>query len=383
MKSIKMSFALIMIAVQCISAQNYERYKRLTDTTVFSKELGYDKNITVTVPIEWQSDISKTFPLIVVFDQQNQRSHGFILQTIDYLTSNEQMPSCIVISIESLQKYRYLETLYKASDEKGLASENEKFLFEELIPLAEKKYKASDYRMFIGHSRYGYFTTALLTSRTKDIHAVISLSPFFVQKNVNLTDSLKQMMHNNIEHPIYYRFGIGNDYPEDFYKMDHVVKNLNHPMLNAKGYLFKEADHNVTPGLTIGIALYEIFEKWSEIQSVYFSNDQYELEIIEDLEKDIVQSYGSPLSFSLGILNGKGWYFYGIEEYEKAIEAWEILMTHYPNFSEGLLYIIDAQIKLGQEPSDTKRRFLQSIEASKLYNENEKQELMEMYEEIK
>ncbi|HMQ08921.1 MAG TPA: hypothetical protein PKC30_16595, partial [Saprospiraceae bacterium] len=194
---------------------------------------------------------------------------------------------------------------------------------------------------------------------------------------------IKQMVHNRIEHPIYYRFGIGNDYPEDFHSMERMLNSLNHPMLNARGYLFKEGDHNVTPGLTSGIALYEIFEKWSEIQSVYFSNNQFELGIIEDLELEIVKAYGSPISFSLGILNGKGWYFYGNEEYEKAIEAWEILISRYPNFSEGYLYIIDAQIKLGLEVSFTKNRFLQSIDASELYGEADKMELMEMYEKLK
>ncbi len=147
-----------------LSGQNYERYKALPDTSISSKYLGFTKNISVTVPLEWQKDLDRDFPLILVFDRQNQRSHNFILHTIDYLTSNEQMPSAVIISVASEQKFRGLETLHKASDTKGLAEENEKFLFEELIPLAEEQYKASPFRLLIVHSCYGYFTTSLIIS---------------------------------------------------------------------------------------------------------------------------------------------------------------------------------------------------------------------------
>ena len=97
------------------SGQKYERYKKWLDTTLISKHLGFNKNISITVPIEWQKNLNRTFPLVIVFDQQNKRSHNYILNTIDYLTSNEQMPSSIIVSIESEQKYRYPETLHNAS----------------------------------------------------------------------------------------------------------------------------------------------------------------------------------------------------------------------------------------------------------------------------
>ncbi len=356
--------------------QNYERYKKLVDTTLTSKHLGFDKNITITVPMEWQKDIDRNFPLIVVFDRQNERSHNYIINTIDYLTSNEQMPSSIIVSIESEQQYRYLETLHKASSKEGLALENENFIFEELIPLIEKEYNASSFRLFIGHSRYGYFTTSLLFSKINELNGVISLSPFFTQKNVVFTDSISNLKNQEFSSRKYYCFGIGNDYPIDFIKMDSAIKELNNTLFYTKGFLFKEADHNATPGLTIGVSLYEIFEDWSSIQSKYISNEQKELNILNSLEKEILSNYGSRLEFSLGILNGKGWFFYNEGQFEKAIESWEILMKSYPNFSEGYLYIIDAQIQLKKDFSQTVERFKASLAKSNIYSEKEKDELM-------
>ena len=374
---------LISVCANNLFGQDYERYKKLLDTTITSKYLGFDKNITITVPFEWQKALNRDFPLIIVFDRQNQRSHNFILNTIDYLTSNEQMPSAIILSVESEQKYRYLETLHKASSEKGLAEENEKFIFDELIPLAEKQFNASPYRLFIGHSRYGYFTSSLLFSRIDVLNSVVSLSPFFTQKNVDLTDSLQTLKKESLNSTKYYRFGIGNDYPSDFIKMDSVINLLSNSELDAKGFLFKEADHNVTPGLTIGISLYEIFENWSNIQAKYFSNDQKDLKMIDSFKEEITTNYGSSLEFSLGILNGKGWYFYNEKEYEKAIQAWRLLMKSYPNFSEGYLYIIDAQVQLNQDISDSIEEFNDSLAQSDIYSENEKKELIKELENLK
>lgn len=382
MNKILIFLILTALNTNVLFGQDYERYKKLVDTTVTSSFLGFDKNITITVPFEWQADIDRDFPLIIIFDRQNSRSHNYILNTIDYLTSNEQMPSSIIISVESEPQYRYLETVPKASEPNGLLLENEKFIFHELIPIAEKQFRPSNFRLFIGHSRYGYFTTSLLFSRINELNAVISLSPFFIEKNVDLTDSIQQLKGQKYNSRKYYRYGIGNDYPEQFDKMHSTLQTVQ-PPIDSKGTLFRQADHNATPGLTITSSLYEIFEEWSKIQAVYFSNDQKELFLYNSLNSEIKNHYGSNIVFSLGILNGKGWFFYSEEEYMKAIEAWEILMKSYPNFSEGYLYIIDAEIQLKKDISKTIERFHLSLTKSTIYSPKEKEDLIRELEELK
>ena len=367
-----------------IFAQNYERYKKLLDTTLTSKYLGFDKNITITVPVEWQKDVNRNFPLIIVFDRQNQRSHNYILNTIDYLTSNEQMPSSILVSVESVEKHRIYETLHKASSKEGLALENENFLFDELIPLLESNYKANSFRILIGHSRYGYFTTSMLSNRIDDLNAVVAISPFFAQENVNLIDSISSLSHQKISSQKFFRFAIGGDFPIDFHKMDSLIKSKPIEKFNAKGYIFPEADHNVTPGLTIGTSLYEVFEFWSKNQNKYLDNNVDDLTILDSLEEEVSAFYGKKLNFSLGTLNGKGWFFYGEGQYDNAIKAWEALLKSYPNFSEGYLYILDAQkqLKMTKNYSDTIDRFNASIASSNFYSEKEKDELRQELESM-
>ncbi len=365
-------------------ARDYERYKKLKDLTISSTNLGFAKKISIVVPIEWQKGIKNKFPLIIVFDKQNERSNNYILNTIDYLTSNEQIPSSIIISVTSEQRYRYIETQYKISDPKGLGLENENFLFDELVPLAEKEYNASSFKIFIGHSRYGYFTTSLFNNRINDLNAVISMDPFFIQKNISLTDSISELNKQTYHHKKYYRYGIGIDYLEDFIKMDSVLKkSIKNPSLDIKGSLFKEADHNAIPGLIINTALYEIFEDWSAIQAKYNSNEQKDIAIKTALDNEIVSKYGTKISFSLGTLNGKGWYFNNEKQYSKAIQAWKVLLESYPNFSEAYLYIAKAQSQLKQNNSEAVREFKKSLLNSEFYSEKEKKELLKELQEMK
>ena len=372
----------LLICSSSVNAQEFERYKVLLDTTIASKQLGYDRPITITVPFEWQQDTDKDFPVIVVFDRQNPRSHTYILNTIDYLTSNEQMPSCIIISIASDEEHRYTETLHRASDANGMAEANEAFLFDELLSLAEKRFKANKFRLFIGHSRYGYFTTGLLHSRTEQLNGVISLSPFFSEKNVSLTDSMAIIIGEKHPSTLYYRFGIGNDYPEDYKAMESVIGPIKHKNLNFDGQLFKDADHNVTPGLIIAPALYDVFEFWYSQQLAYSRRAANGLAELKELEATIAAHYGKPLCFSLGILNGKGWEYFNNSEYDKAIEAWNILLDNYPNFSEAYLGIIEARMHLSENISALAVKFKKSLANSSVYSEAEKSEFLAEFDRL-
>lgn len=372
------TFLLSFISV---SGQTYESYRVVLDTTITSTALGFEKDVRVTVPLEWQKGTRQQLPVIIIFDSQNARSHGFIIRTIDYLTSTEQMPAAILVSLASEQQYRYLETLHPASKPTGLALANEQFLFEELLPWMEQDFEAGPFRVFIGHSRYGYFTTALFQSKLQALNAVVSLSPFFLQPEVNLIDSIAQLQTADVPATKYYRFGIGGDYPEEFHAMQAMLAQFSHNDLNIQGYLFPEADHNVTPGLTAGRALYEIFEFWAAEQTRLLDNEQQDLSILEDIQQRLLAHYGTPLYLSLGGLNGKGWFFYHEKAYEKAIRTWQQLLEYYPGFSETYLFIADAQRQLKQDDSDSIRKFLISLETSTFYSEQEKKELLQELED--
>lgn len=367
---------ILLLVTSSLFSQKYERYKKLNDITINSKYLGFEKKISLTVPLEWQNNLNQKFPIILIFDSQNSRSHNYIINSIDYLTSNEQIPSSIIVSVESEQRYRYKETQYKISDENGLGFENEKFIFEELIKLLENEYRASKFRLFIGHSRYGYFTTSLFANKTNELNAVISLDPFFTQSKLDLTKEFQTLNSTPLKYKKYYRFSIGNDYPEDYNNMVAVMNNSKfNENLDLKGSYYEKAAHNSVPGLSISTQLYEIFKIWYDYQMQYLSPNQNDLKIKKLLDNKVLENYGTPIKFSLGTLNGKGWYFFNEKDYKKAIEAWEIMLESYPNFSEIYLYIIKAKKELNQDYSESLKMFHKSLVNSEFYTFEQKEEL--------
>ena len=101
---------------------------------------------------------------------------------------------------------------------------------------------------------------------------------------MNVLDSIKATFsENHLKHKVYYRFGMGNDFPEDYQAMQQLLTSHKLTMLDAKGYLFSDADHNVTPGLMIGDALYDIFSYWSKIQNQYIANPELQKHISTSL----------------------------------------------------------------------------------------------------
>jgi hypothetical protein len=147
-------------------------------------------------------------------------------------------------------------------------------------------------------------------------------------------------------------------------------------MIDAKGVLFKEAVHNVTPGLTIAGALYDVFEYWATQQEAFFAEDVEDMKMADELESNVKHHYGNDLRFSIGTLNGKGWQFFNKKDYSNAIEAWKLMTEYYPNFSEGWLFMAYARKELAQPFENEVKAFNSSLKITTIYSEDEKSELL-------
>ena len=257
------------------------------------------------------------------------------------------------------------------------------------MPFLKSNYKTNGFNTLIGHSRYGFFTTYLMTKRPNEINAVISLSPYFDRKNLNLVDSVKNnLINKKLPQQLYYRFCVGNDHPEDFKAMQNMLQSENNnknfnKKFNIKGSNFPQAKHTATPGIMVGQALYEIFEFWSEQQNKYGNKQKKTLESFESLNLNVKQHYGTSLSFGMGVMNSEGWYFFGEKKYEKAIEIWKLTLEMYPNFSEIHLQIAKTQKMLKIPLSKSLKDFEVNLSKSTFYTTVEKQELLLELEEFK
>lgn len=348
-------FTLTFITFASLSAQQFETLQIALDSSIHSEALGYEKHIQLVVPESHMRKSGITYPLIIVFDMQNSINYKYIVNTVDYLSGFGQMPECLVVGIEAAARSgRYYETQLTENDEDALGDQNEEFIFDELIPFLQNKFGANDQIILFGHSRFGYYTTHLLTQRPNELLGVISVSPFYFQKNTDHVERLANMLTEiELSHDLYYIASVGDTLldTDDSYKMTSTLNGIPLPEeFKFQPLTHDAADHIVTPGLTAGEAFYTIFRDWSVLEMKFHRTSREDLFVMHgELQEVITSSYGASIPFSLGIYNGTGWRFYNDAQYGAALESWELMMEYYPAFSYGWVFIADALTELGRK----------------------------------
>lgn len=356
--------------------QSLEFYPSQIDTTFESALLGYSLPITLRLPQTWTPDADDTFPVLVVFDRQNERSHGFILRSADYLMANDHMPESILVSIEANWQQRLSQTDLAVSERNGQMETYARMLFEELLPWIEEVYRANQIRVFAGHSRFGYFTTWLFQNYTDSLTGVVSLSPFFGQTNVSLVDSMQSVFASSPQHHTVYTYCIGNDYPDQFLDMDSALKDLSNPMLRCEGAWYPHASHNATPGLHATAGLYTVFETFSHAANDYFNLKAPGIDEIHEVHDRLKAHYGAPISLSVGVLNGAGWNRYNEQDFTGAAAIWEEMLRLHPGFIDGYWNLGEVAKATGQDPEPYYDLFRAALPNCTMYSEEEKKQVL-------
>ena len=363
-------------------------YQDPKDTVLTSMKLGEKRPITIILPKSFNRSKASKFPLIIVFDRQNQRIFRQTFEAINYLVSFDEMPEAVIIGISTQNnQQRYLETSLKTSTEKAKGEALIEFIYEELVPWAASALNCGSNRIFIGHSRFGFFTSYLLANKIHDLTGVISCSPFFVQPNVNIVDSLQERLRTaRLNHTVYYRFVTGDsatDTPE-YSLMNNMLRNTRpQALFNWKGTAFYNARHMAVPGLGVMPSLLEIFDYWSDEtnkvlqDSLPFNSTRY-----DGFKRQMKQHYGAPLGLGLATLNGIGYKFYNQQQYSNARNAWQLLLEEYPQFTQAHISLANAYEKEGNKAEAIRcySKAKQDLPNNPFYSQAQIQEMMSAIE---
>lgn len=327
-------------------------YQAAIDTSISSQFLGEKRNISVILPRSFSKSKATKFPLIVVFDRQNKRIFRQTFEAINYLVSFDEMPEAVIIGISTEDRKRFFETSLTSSTEKATGEEFIKFLYKELIPWAETELNCGANRIFIGHSRFGYFSSYLLANKFTELTGVISCSPFFLQPNVNVIDTLNHVLKTApLKHTVYYRFITGDTATDtkDYALMKSILsKTKKDKQFNWKGTAFYNARHFAVPGLGVMPSLLEIFDFWSdEMNKVLQNKKPFDKEVYNLFKLKMKQHYGDNIGLGLAVLNGIGYKFYNTQKYNDARNAWLLLLEEYPMFTAAYVSIANSYVKEG------------------------------------
>jgi tetratricopeptide (TPR) repeat protein len=390
MKKKNSGLPALFIGLALFGQTSSEYYKSPYDTVLTSKQLDEKRSITVILPKNFSKTKASKYPLIIVFDRQNKRVFRQIFESINYLVSFDEMPEAIIIGISTENNYkRVLETSFKASMENAKGESLINFLYKELVPWAESELNCSTNKIFIGHSRFGYFTSYLLANKLNDLTAVISCSPFFKEKNINVVDSLKsKLLVQKLEHTVYYRFITGDSLTDlkDYPLMRSFLVNAKRTnKFNWKGATFYDAKHMAVPGLSVMPSLLEIFDSWSDEMNKMltekkkiFSKAEYEI----FLQKMKTQ-YGDKIGLGLSVLNGIGFKYYNDKNYTAARQTWDIVLEEYPMFTDAYINIANSYVKEGNKKLAVEfyQKAKQNLTLNSFYSTTEIQEILKDIDE--
>jgi tetratricopeptide (TPR) repeat protein len=390
MKKIIFGLLTLCIGHATFGQTESEYYKSPIDSIFISKYLNEKRSITVILPKNFNKTKASKYPLIIVFDRQNKRVFREIFESINYLVSFDEMPEAIIIGISTENNYkRVLETSFMASMENAKGESLISFLYKELIPWAETELNCSTNRVFIGHSRFGYFTSYLLANKLNELTAVISCSPFFKEKNINVVDSLKSKLNTQkFKHTVYYRFITGDsltdlkDYP---LMKSFLIKAKTTNKFNWKGLEFYDARHMAVPGLAVMPSLLEVFDYWSDEMSKVLTESKKQFSRVEYeifLQKMKIQ-YGDKIGLGLSVLNGIGFKYYNDKKYPEARQTWDIVLEEYPMFSDAYVNIANSYVKEGNKQSALEfyKKAKQNLTLNTFYSNTESQEILKGIEE--
>jgi predicted alpha/beta superfamily hydrolase len=147
---------------------------------IHSEVLGEDRPFTVSIPMGYVRAQGR-YPVIYLLDGFSSFHHT--VGTVTHLASQGRMPAAIVVAIHNTDRQRDFSPptenpeILSRFPEAGGADRFLEFITTELIPRIEGDYRTADYRILIGHSFGGLFSTYALLTSPRTFNAYFAISP--------------------------------------------------------------------------------------------------------------------------------------------------------------------------------------------------------------
>ncbi len=247
----------ILVSSFSISAQiQYEEIQ--------SDGLGEARQLKIQLPRNYDSNVEKTYPVLVVLDGD------YLFEPVagmtDYYSYWEEMPEVIVVGVNQSET-REDDTLYDEIN--FLPTETGTAFFEflglELMPWLDNKYRTNNFRIAVGHDMTANFLNYYLMKETALFQGYISLSPDLApEMDVRLSDRL-----GKTQQKIFYYLATGTDdikpLREGTEVLDSQLKLVSNDNLKYYFDNFEGGTHYSLVGRAVPKALENIFSIYKPI----------------------------------------------------------------------------------------------------------------------
>ncbi len=352
------------------------------DTLFPSPVLGYAKNVTIYTPQKFGKNPNETYPLIIFFDRYPGPVTDNILQSIDLLECFGQIPSPVVVGIESggLPDLRKKEAQWNVDRVNSHGEKYDQFLFDELIPFVNDHYRIDQNQIIVfGHSWFGYHSSMILIHHIPELFAVISASPCCL-KTERIDEIVQAIKNSNFRgRKFFYRVASGHDIGDnlDVYReLSGKISMLRLPQtFDFKATWLSAAMHMEVPGLLLLQSLYEIYSDWADLAFAYADPENHptfnDACLYDSLQHVSDKLYGFRIPINDRHVEMRIEYYQYIRDEEVRnkgkIATWKFMMSKYGEKPELYYHIAESCHLLNQ--TDSAKQYLNKARVFDLNNE--------------
>ncbi|MBO6881539.1 alpha/beta hydrolase-fold protein [Winogradskyella sp.] len=267
--------------------------------TIDSYKLDDKRELKIQLPRNYDPEADRTYPLVIVLD--GDYLFEPVAGNIDYQAYWEDIPDCIVVGVK--QATSRTDDFFYAEETNLPINEGAdfyEFMGAELIPFIEENYKASPFRVIVGHDMSANYINYYLFKDEPMFRAYISLSPDLAPQMV---ERLQQRLSILEQETFYYMATADADLKvlrNSIIECDAKLKSIENGKLHYKFDNFEDANHYSLVGRGIPKALNEIFALYKPING-------------KEYNEKVLTYEGSPYDYLMKKYEDIE-YFYGFEK---------------------------------------------------------------------
>lgn len=266
---------------------------------IFSPSLNENREITIGLPANYDKNLTKKYPLLVLFD--GEFLYDPFSGAISYGAYWDNMPQTIIVALNQNQKNeRYDDCSIDETEgiptKKGIQFFD--FIAKDLIPYIEKKYRVAPFRIIAGLDTTAGFLNFFLFNNNSMFDAYVSLSPELAK---GVESQIVNSVSNSKKTIFYYQSISSEDVKfiiEPVLKLDETLSKISKNNFTYKFDNFENTTHYSMVLFSIPNALNLIFESYKPISTTEF---QQKIVVLQSGFADYLSKRYDLISNNLGL----------------------------------------------------------------------------------
>tara|TARA_B110000116_G_scaffold152840_1_gene132140 strand:- start:5402 stop:6547 length:1146 start_codon:yes stop_codon:yes gene_type:complete len=230
------------------------------------------RELKVQLPRNYNENLSKEYPLIIVLD--GDYMFEAVSGSVDYLSYWGNIPESIIVGVNQINtRYDDCSVLDNIDFVPISSTANfYDFISEELIPYFDKNYRTTKFKVAVGHEATANFINYFLLNNKTSFSGFIAISPKF---SYNMENYLIERFDKIKTNVFYYLASSDRDFKSIDERTKEFSRNLNsskNELISFKYKQYNNLTHYNLPIHSVSEGFEHVFETYSAINSIEYDS---------------------------------------------------------------------------------------------------------------